>query len=84
MAPANYERGFRRPFAVEGSVWGGPFGDRAGLAVGEEGAVVGDVGNDFVNWLGGIWEDARRVEGLGGGLERVEAWRKEVAALMCE
>ena len=68
-------------------VWSGPFCYGAALAVGEEGAVGGDVGDYFVDWEGGVWEGFAGLEGLvgwGGGGEGIEGWEwvgKEGAAL---
>lgn len=60
VGEANAELGF---FGVRFAVFGrfGGFGDDGGLAVWDEGAVGGDVGDGVVDYFGGV------LEGAGGG-----------------
>ena len=82
VVEADGELGF---FGVGFAVIGGSggFGDGGGLAVGDEGAVGGDVGDGVVDYCGGVLEGAGGGEGLFFAGERV---REEGSLLLfsCE
>ena len=65
--PADDEAGLGRPARVRRAVGCGPARHRGGLAVGEEAAVLWDVGDDVVDCGAGVGERAGGGEELWGG-----------------
>lgn len=76
-APADVEvRAGGPAAAARGRVGGGPVGDAGAGAVGHEGGVVVDVGDEGVEGVPGVGEDA----GRGEGLREVGAWEGDERA----